>query len=78
MVVLLGLDEQILPCWQALQDPDPEVLCEERRLFYVACTRAKDALILTHARVRRGRETGGPSRFLVEAGLPSERLAIAA
>jgi len=25
----------------------PEALCEERRLFYVAATRAKDRLILT-------------------------------
>ena len=78
LVVLLGLDEQVLPCWQALQDPDPEALCEERRLFYVACTRAKDTLILTHARVRGRRETGGPSRFLAEAGVGGSATALAA
>jgi DNA helicase-2/ATP-dependent DNA helicase PcrA len=69
LVILLGCEEQVLPCWQALADSDPEALCEERRLFYVACTRAKDRLILTHAHSRGGRDTGGPSRFLREAGL---------
>lgn len=78
LVSLLGLDEQVLPCWQALQDPDPEALCEERRLFYVACTRAKDTLVLTHARVRAGRQTGGPSRFLAEAGLAGASTPLAA
>ena len=54
-----------------------EPLGQERRLFYVACTRAKDQLILTHAAARGGRPTGGPSRFLSEAGLidPSQALA---
>ena len=28
LVVVLGLEEQVLPCWQALQDPDREALCE--------------------------------------------------
>jgi superfamily I DNA/RNA helicase len=42
---------------------------EERRLFYVAATRAKDELYLTHPRLRMGK--GGdawqtPSRFLNE------------
>jgi DNA helicase-2/ATP-dependent DNA helicase PcrA len=69
LVILLGCEEQVLPCWQTLADQDPEALCEERRLFYVACTRAKDRLILTHALARGGRDTGGPSRFLHEAGL---------
>ena len=34
--------------------PDPERLAEERRLFYVAATRAKDRLLITHA-AERGR-----------------------
>ena len=77
LVVLLGCEERLLPSWRALQSPDPEQLAEERRLFYVACTRAKDQLILTHATTRGGRPTGGPSRFLHEAGLidPSQALA---
>jgi DNA helicase-2/ATP-dependent DNA helicase PcrA len=61
--------EQLLPSWQSLRSQDAEALCEERRLFYVACTRANDRLILTHVRVRGGRDTGGPSRFLSETGL---------
>jgi len=77
LVVLLGCEERLLPFWRALQSPDGEQLAEERRLFYVACTRAKDQLILTHAATRGGRTTGGPSRFLTEARLiePSHALA---
>ena len=71
LVIVLGCEEQLLPSWQSLASPDPEALCEERRLFYVAATRAKDRLILTHVRARRGRDTAGPSRFLYEAGLLS-------
>ena len=78
LVILLGCEEQVLPCWQALSDQDPEALCEERRLFYVACTRAKDRLILTRALARGGRDTGGPSRFLHEAGLASAPHSLAA
>ena len=70
-MILLGCEEQLLPSWQSLGSPDPEALCEERRLFYVAATRAKDRLILTHVRTRGGRDTAGPSRFLYEAGLLS-------
>jgi ATP-dependent DNA helicase UvrD/PcrA len=69
LVILLGCEEQLLPSWQSLASPDPEALCEERRLFYVGATRAKDSLILTHVRTRAGRDTAGPSRFLYEAGL---------
>ena len=71
LVVLLGCEEQLLPSWQSLASPEPETLCEERRLFYVAATRAKDRLILTHVRTRAGRDTAGPSRFLYEAELLS-------
>jgi DNA helicase II / ATP-dependent DNA helicase PcrA len=71
LVILLGCEEQLLPSWQSLASTDPETLCEERRLFYVAATRAKDRLILTHVRTRGGRDTAGPSRFLYEAGLVS-------
>ena len=50
---------------------------EERRLFYVATTRAKDRLLITHVAERGRRATGGPSRFPSEAGLyeATERLA---
>ena len=69
LVVLLACEEQLLPSWRSLQSPDPEQLAEERRLFYVACTRAKDRLAITHAATRNRRATAGPSRFLAEAGL---------
>ena len=76
--MLLGCEERLLPSWRALQSPDAEQLAEERRLFYVACTRAKDQLMLTHAPTRGGRPTGGPSRFLAEAGLIDRAQALAA
>ena len=69
LVVLCGCEERLLPSWRSLADPDPGVLEEERRLFYVAATRAKDHLVITHAATRHQRPTGGPSRFLTEAGL---------
>ena len=47
---------------------DPGAAQEERRLFYVACTRAKDRLYVTHAAMRGGRQTGGPSRFCKRGG----------
>ena len=69
LVILLGCEEQLLPSWRSLCSPDPGALEEERRLFYVAVTRAKDTLLITYAAERGGRPTGGPSRFLAEAGL---------
>jgi ATP-dependent DNA helicase UvrD/PcrA len=69
LVVLLACEEQLLPSWRSLSSPDPDRLEEERRLFYVAATRAKDRLLITHAAERGRRPTGGPSRFIAEAGL---------
>jgi DNA helicase-2/ATP-dependent DNA helicase PcrA len=69
LVILAGCEERLFPTWRALQAPDNDQLCEERRVFYVACTRAKDGLFLTYAHNRGGRPTAGPSRFLCEAGL---------
>ena len=67
LVVLAGSEERLLPSWRSFETA--EQLQEERRLFYVACTRAKDRLYVTHAAMRGGRQTGGASRFLSEAGL---------
>jgi DNA helicase II / ATP-dependent DNA helicase PcrA len=78
LVVLLGCEEQLLPSWRSLSSPDPERLAEERRLFYVAATRAKDRLLITHAAERGRRPTGGPSRFLAEAGLTGAPSSLAA
>jgi len=47
-------------------------LQEERRLFYVALTRAKRGLFLTWALDYGGKELKKPSPFLIEAGLVSE------
>ena len=70
-VIIVGMEESLFPHARALHD---EVECEEeRRLCYVGMTRAKDRLILTHARRRTmfGRDARNePSRFLRE--LPEE------
>ncbi len=53
-------------------DPKAEHEREERRLFYVGMTRARDRLIMTHAGDYGGKRTKKPSKFLVEAlELPS-------
>jgi DNA helicase-2/ATP-dependent DNA helicase PcrA len=67
IVYLAGLEEGLFPHSQALVDP--KQMEEERRLCYVAITRAKSKLYLSYARRRLqyGRVTGGiPSRFLSE------------
>jgi ATP-dependent exoDNAse (exonuclease V) beta subunit len=50
-----------------------ELLMEERRLFYVACTRARERLIVTAV---DSREDDGetPSRFLAELGVTVQRI----
>jgi DNA helicase-2/ATP-dependent DNA helicase PcrA len=77
-VALLGCEEELLPSWRSISSPDPERLAEERRLFYVAATRAKDRLLITHVAERGRRPTGGPSRFLTEAGLQQMPSSLAA
>ena len=49
---------------------------EERRLFYVALTRAKKGLFLTWASDYGGKQLKKPSRFLIEAGLIKEEDAL--
>ncbi len=58
VVFLPRLEEEILPHRSALEDE--EELEEERRLFYVAITRAKEKLYLSYTRSKDRR----PSRFL--------------
>jgi DNA helicase-2/ATP-dependent DNA helicase PcrA len=60
-VALLGCEEELLPSWRSISAPDPERLAEERRLFYVAATRAKDRLLITHVAECGRRPTGGSS-----------------
>jgi superfamily I DNA/RNA helicase/RecB family exonuclease len=50
-----------------------ELLMEERRLFYVACTRARQRLVVT-AVASADDEGEQPSRFLDELGVPVERI----
>ncbi|WP_068013928.1 UvrD-helicase domain-containing protein [Rhodoplanes sp. Z2-YC6860] len=70
VVFVVGMEDGLTPfSWEESQDIDPE----ERRLFYVAMTRAKDRLFLSRAAERfwRGaRRALPPSRFL--KGLAAE------
>jgi DNA helicase II / ATP-dependent DNA helicase PcrA len=67
-VFIVGLEDGVLPLrWSKSDDADAESLAEERRLFYVGMTRAKDRLWLSRAlkRLWRGRiHTQTPSPFL--------------
>ncbi len=51
VVFITGLEEGILPYFKATEVP--EDICEERRLFYVAMTRAKDMLFMSTVKLRR-------------------------
>ncbi|MBF0328779.1 MAG: UvrD-helicase domain-containing protein [Nitrospirae bacterium] len=50
VVFVVGLEEGVFPAAKALDDPSR--IEEERRLFYVSVTRAKDELYLTSSRFR--------------------------
>jgi DNA helicase-2/ATP-dependent DNA helicase PcrA len=67
VVFITGLDEKILPHSRSLDDE--EQMAEERRLFYVGITRAKDRLYLVRAERRAmygSYDYSEPSRFLVD------------
>jgi DNA helicase-2/ATP-dependent DNA helicase PcrA len=73
VVMVTGLEEQVFPFKGIDPWEDPEELEEERRLAYVAFTRAKQRLVLSFAAIRRifgQQRVGIPSRFLTE--LPGE------
>ncbi len=72
VVFLVGLEENILPHSRSMDDPHQ--LEEERRLCFVAMTRAAKRLFLTNARQRMSAEgivNNQPSRFIdsIEARL---------
>ncbi|MDR2498058.1 MAG: UvrD-helicase domain-containing protein [Tannerellaceae bacterium] len=91
-VVVSGLEDDLFP--SSMSQDNPRAIEEERRLFYVAITRAEENCIITYAksRFRHGRTTTGrPSRFLFDldpsfidtvetefAGAPKHANAIAA
>jgi superfamily I DNA/RNA helicase len=66
-VFVVGLEEELLPHKNSV---DPQAICEERRLFYVALTRAKSRLFLSYCVDRLGgyqnKLSRKPSRFLQE------------
>jgi len=68
VVFLISCCDGMLPLARALKDPGGEE--EERRLFYVASTRAKDRLYLCYTLISPSRGMnggdGGPSRFIRE------------
>ncbi len=64
-VFIIGLDEGLLP--HSRSADDPEEMAEERRLFYVGLTRAKDHITLVRAEQRStwgSYENSEPSRFI--------------
>ncbi len=67
IVFIAGLEDNIFPLSNAIMEP--HLLEEERRLMYVAITRAKDSLFLSHANSRMTwwqNKMNPPSRFLDE------------
>jgi DNA helicase-2/ATP-dependent DNA helicase PcrA len=71
VVFITGLEEGMLPHSRSMEDA--EELAEERRLFYVGITRAKDRVYLSHAFRRTfygTTEATTPSRFLMD--IPDE------
>jgi DNA helicase-2/ATP-dependent DNA helicase PcrA len=68
-VFIVGLEDNLFPSAQAGEKKSPEALEEERRLFYVALTRARENAWFTYAnqRYKWGKlDFCSPSRFLLE------------
>ncbi len=68
IVFLAGVENNIIPHARSIEE-NPDNLEEERRLFYVAITRAKQKLFMTSCKTRKiGHEIidTGPSPFLEE------------
>ena len=76
VVFLPGMEDGIFPGMQNITSMNPDDLEEERRLAYVAITRAKSEVYITHARVRSlyNKTSYNPlSRFVEE--IPRELIA---
>lgn len=72
-VFVVGLEEGMFPHSRSMFEGGKEEIEEERRLMYVAMTRAKENLTISFARSRLifgGRHLSIPSRFLAE--IPEE------
>ncbi|HCY87899.1 MAG TPA: DNA helicase UvrD [Desulfobacteraceae bacterium] len=61
-VFIVGCEERLFPHWRSM-DEGEKALSEERRLMYVAMTRAERFLYLSHANYRKG-EFSTRSRFI--------------
>ncbi len=77
VVFVIMLCDGLFPSARSVETGDEDALEEERRLFYVAVTRAKDDLYLTYPLTRAGYDGMGlamqrPSQFLCE--IPADLL----
>ncbi len=73
VVFIIGMEEGLFPHARSIYQPHE--MEEERRLCYVGITRAKQRLVLTHAKYRNifgSTEVNLPSRFLAE--MPQDTL----
>jgi len=73
-VFIVGLVEGLFPLSRAIKAADPDELEEERRLMYVAITRAQERLFLTYPKTRFSFEKKcveycTPSRFISESSV---------
>ncbi|EKU46854.1 DNA helicase PcrA [Staphylococcus massiliensis] len=69
VVFIIGMEESIFPHFRAIKSDDDHEMEEERRIAYVAITRAEEQLYVTHAtnRMLYGRtQSNMRSRFLNE------------
>jgi DNA helicase-2/ATP-dependent DNA helicase PcrA len=62
VVFIVGCEEGLFPHWRSVDEGDA-ALSEERRLMYVAMTRAERFLYLSHVNYRKG-DFATPSRFI--------------
>ena len=79
VVFIVGMEEGILPHIKSIESGDPLELEEERRLFYVGMTRAKEKLYLSRASLRGfygSSEPTLPSRFIGD--IPAELFSLIA
>jgi DNA helicase II / ATP-dependent DNA helicase PcrA len=67
-VFIVGLEQNMIPSFYAIGSKSVEQLAEQRRLLYVAITRAQDQLIFTTAATRNGYPQAA-SEFLSELSI---------